>query len=210
MYYYLRGTLFLPNSLAGDNVSACAVIDCGGVGYKVMVSLNTYRKISLKEGQEVKLYTYFAVREDAMELYGFYEESELAMYRSLISVSGVGPKAALGILSTLSCEALVRAITTGDTKAISAAPGIGKKIAERVILELKDKLGAPEAFTGGEESSAGAIPAAESGTLNDAMNALAALGYSRSEAAAALRGVQVTGRSLDDVVRDALRNLFKG
>ena len=172
MYYSLRGTL-----IAADGRSAA--VECGGVGYLCTVSAQTYSQLP-EPGEEVLLYTHLSVREDAMELYGFATQEELNLFQQLISVSGVGPKAALSILSASTPANLALSIITGDEKALTCAQGIGKKIAQRVILELKDKL---KALGGGEEVTAAAGVVNAAGNAAEAMNALTVLGYTPSDVA---------------------------
>ena len=131
MFYYVNGTV-------AEIEAGLAVIDCSGVGYACATT--NYTLSQLKKGERAKLYTYLNVREDAMELFGFASQSELRSFKMLIGVSGVGPKAALSILSSTTPQQLSMAVVMGDEKALTAAPGIGKKIAQRIILELKDKL----------------------------------------------------------------------
>ncbi len=201
MFYYISGTLALTTP-------TMAVIDCSGVGYKLTISANTLSKLAGKDGTKVKLYTYFSVREDAQELYGFFTEEEQLAFTMLISVSGVGPKAAIAILSVLTPEKLSLAISTGNAKEISKAQGVGAKTAARVVLELKDSAGK---LAGDSDLSAydstDTAPASDS-KLADVEAALTVLGYSRSEVAYALRGVD---KSLDaeEIIRLALRNLMK-
>ena len=201
MFYYISGTLALTTP-------TMAVIDCSGVGYKLTISANTLSKLAGKDGTKVKLYTYFSVREDAQELYGFFTEEEQLAFTMLISVSGVGPKAAIAILSVLTPEKLSLAISTGNAKEISKAQGVGAKTAARVVLELKDSAGK---LAGDSDLSAydstDTAPASDS-KLSDVEAALTVLGYSRSEVAFALRGVD---KSLDaeEIIRLALRNLMK-
>ena len=146
MFYYLSGTV--------AHIDAnLAVIDCGGVGYACKTT--SYTIASLKRGEKGKLFTHLNVREDAMELFGFATQEELNLFQQLISVSGVGPKAALSILSSTNPANLALSIITGDEKALTCAPGIGKKIAQRVILELKDKLAKGQTPGGGGESYGG-------------------------------------------------------
>ncbi|MBQ8398454.1 MAG: Holliday junction branch migration protein RuvA [Clostridia bacterium] len=201
MFYYLEGKLFLPEL-------STAVIDCGGVGYKLTISGTTRSAISLKVGQTVKLYTYLSVREDAMELFGFFEEEELTAFTQLISVSGVGPKAAIAILSVLSVEQLNRAVLTGDAKSISRAQGVGAKIAARVVLELKDKLA--KALGVSAEDLPDAPPESGVQALSDALNALMVLGYTRGEATAALKKIDPAGKSTEDLIKEGLKLLAKG
>lgn len=133
MYDYFKGTLA---SLKPD----AAVIDCGGIGYKLTVSASTHAKLSPLLGREATLFAHLAVREDAMELYGFFDETERSLFIHLLSVSGVGPKAAVSVLSTLSADKLAFCVASGDAKAIASSPGVGLKTAQKIILELKDKL----------------------------------------------------------------------
>ena len=199
MFYYLKGTV-------GHLAPGLAVIDCGGVGYACQTT--TYTLSALKAGESAKLYTYLNVREDAMELFGFISENERDCFQMLLGVSGVGPKAALAILSSATPEGLATAIITGNEKALTAAQGVGKKIAQRIILELKDKL------------AKGQLPAAETygGTgvtvipqdkTSEAAAALAVLGYNPNEIAAALKGIDLENLSLEEVVRQALRRMMK-
>ena len=207
MFYYISGKLAHLES----NV---AVIDAGGVGFKMTISKSTYYRLSgNSEAPTVKLYTYMAVREDGTELFGFASEEELSAFKLLITVSGVGPKAAISILSTLTPEKLALAICTEDKKAISQANGIGAKTAARIILELKDKLKADgigeNDNTAISSLGADSLPVGEkSGKLSDAQDALTVLGYSRSEAAKALASID-TSLELDDIIRLALKKLMK-
>lgn len=200
MFYHLKGvvTEILPGM---------AVIECGGVGFGVSTSMNTLAK--LKAGAETKLYISEQVREDAFELYGFRTQAEKSCFDMLVSVSGVGPKAAVSILSANTPEGVAMAVMSGNEKALTVAPGIGKKIAQRVILELKDKLNKQA----GDFAMADAGLAAPAGDgaqtkLSDAASALGVLGYSSSECAAALKGIDMT-MSLEDIIRAALRNMMK-
>ena len=199
MFYYLKGTV-------GHLAPNLAVIDCGGVGYACRTT--SYTLSTLQTGESAKLYTYLNVREDAMELYGFASENERNCFQMIIGVSGVGPKAALSILSATTPEGLATSIITGNEKALMVAQGIGKKIAQRIILELKDKL------------SKGQLPAEESygGTgvtvipqdkTSEASAALAVLGYNPAEIAAALKGLELEKLTLEEIVRQALRKMVK-
>ena len=167
-----------------------AVIDCSGVGYACATT--NYTLSQLKKGERAKLYTYLNVREDAMEMFGFASQSELRSFKMLIGVSGVGPKAALSILSSTTPQQLSMAVVMGDEKALTAAPGIGKKIAQRIILELKDKLIKEQ---GGFEAGSGAAVAmpAQNNKAGEAAAALAVLGYGSQEIAAALKGAAAGG-----------------
>ncbi len=201
MFYYLNGTL----SHVGPNL---AVIDCGGVGYACKTTVNTLS--SLKRGEKVTLYTYLHVREEIFELYGFASENELNCFQMLIGVSGVGPKAALAILSSVSPERLATAIITGDEKALTGAPGVGKKIAQRVILELKDKLAKGQLNSIAGESYAGTgITVIPENKASEASAALAVLGYGPAEINEALKGIPVDELSLEAVIKLALKRMVK-
>ncbi len=170
MYYSVRGeVVHLENGIA--------VIECGGVGYKCQTTSNTQRNLTL--GKEAKLYTYLNVREDAMELFGFYTQEELSAYKTLIAVSGVGPKVGLAILSALTPSQISLAIASGDVKTITLAQGVGKKLAQRIILELKDKFN----ISGGETVSPANTVNVTSGNVPKAIEALTVLGYSSSDVA---------------------------
>lgn len=187
MYYYLNGTV-------AHIEPYLAVIDCGGVGYACRTTNHTISKLNM--GKVAKLYTHLYVREEIFELYGFASESELGCFRMLIGVSGVGPKAALAILSSNTPEGLALAIVSGNEKALTSAPGIGKKIAQRIILELKDKLAKGQLTSVGGESFAGGITVIPENKASEASAALAVLGYSQSEIAVALRGIDLDGLAL--------------
>lgn len=200
MFYYINGVVaeLEPN---------LAVVDCGGVGY----ALNTtaYTIGQLKIGEKAKLYTYLNVREDCFELFGFAGKSEKRCFELLLGVSGVGPKAALSILSVTSPEALIMNIASGNDKALTAAPGIGKKIAQRIVLELKDKL-AGEAGQSVSADTGSVMPsAAQGGKRADAEAALAVLGYAPSEINAALKGVDIEALPLEAIVKTALRRMIR-
>lgn len=199
MFYYIDGVV----SALEPNL---AVIDCGGVGYALNASANTIGALQI--GKRGKLYTYLQVKEEIFELYGFYSLAEKHCFEMLISVSGVGPKAALSVLSSNTPEGVAMAILSGNEKTLTAAPGIGKRIAQRVILELKDKM---QKQSGGLEMPAMAAVGAPVGTsskMTDAMSALTVLGYGTNEIAAALRGVDMTDSTLEDIIRAALKNMM--
>lgn len=202
MFYYLEGTV-------AELLPYLAVIDCGGVGYACKTTNNTLSH--LKKGQKGKVYTYLNVGEGVFDLYGFATQSELHTFRMLLGVSGVGPKAALAILSTGTPDALAMAIITGDEKTLTAAPGIGKKIAQRIILELKDKLAKESAATGLDFSGNDAPVNAVSFTnkASEAAQALAVLGYSSAEVAVALKGVDVENLPLEEIIRQSLKKMVK-
>lgn len=201
MYYYVRGEV-------AHIAPYLAVIDCGGVGYACRTTQNTLSY--LKRGQQAKLYTYLNVREDAMELYGFYSESELSCFQMLLGVSGVGPKAALAMLSATTPEGLAASVITGDERALTAAQGVGKKIAQRVILELKDKLAKGQLPTAGAESYGGSgVTVIPQNKASEAAAALAVLGYSAQEVALALKGIDLDSLPLEEIVRQALKKMVK-
>ena len=203
MIAYLRGEVaqVLPDRV---------IVDVGGVGYQVLVSVRDAADMP-PAGEEVKIHTYLSVSEDAMRLYGFLSRDDLNVYKTMISVSGVGPKAALGILGTLSANDIRFAVFSDDDKALSRAPGIGAKTAKKLILELKDKLKLEDAILpggfdsvpdGNGEQAASVIDA----ELSDAVQALTALGYSNSEALRAVRKVKVTDRmQTQDILKQALK-----
>ena len=172
MLYSVRGKLI-------QTTATCAVVECGGVGFLCQTTLNTLK--TLKPGSEVMLYTYLNVREDAMELFGFATKTELDTFKTLISVSGVGPKAGLALLSELSPEQVAMAIATDDVKTITRAQGIGKKIAQRIVLELKDKLTKAAATDSGVAAVSAAAVSAAGGNVSKAIEALGVLGYTPAE-----------------------------
>lgn len=207
MFYYLKGKLaHLEDGLA--------VIDVGGVGYKLTVSGNTYDAMppnrSATEPPTVTLYTHLAVREDDLELFGFATQTELASFKMLISVSGVGPKAAMSILSLLTPEKFALAVCTDDKKTIAKANGIGPKTAARIILELKDKMMKEAPADLGSAGDIVSTPKAAGGRskLNEAIDALLVLGYSRAEAQSALKDID-PGMDLEEMIRVSLKKLMK-
>ena len=196
MFYHIEG-------IVSEIEQNLAVIDCGGVGYALNATVNTLSNI--KSGVKAKLYVSEAIGENNFDLYGFFTKSEKRCFEMLTAVSGIGPKAALSILSYNSPESLALAIMNGDEKALTVAPGIGKKIAQRVILELKDKISKE---LGSEQISLPTIPAAlTSGdsVLNDAMAALAVLGFSSTEIAPILKTVDVSGMSAEQIIKTVLK-----
>ncbi len=202
MYYYVSGQVAHVEPYL-------AVIDCGGVGYACRTTAYTISQI--KKVDRAKLFTYLSVREDAMDLYGFFSQEELKLFQQLISVSGVGPKAALAILSSSTPANLAMSIITGDEKTLTRAPGVGKKIAQRVILELKDKLAKGQTVSAsGENITMDAVTIIPQNKLSEASAALAVLGYSQAEINVALKGVDVDGQPLEQVIRMALKNMVKG
>ncbi|MBQ8696521.1 MAG: Holliday junction branch migration protein RuvA [Clostridia bacterium] len=196
MYYYISGDLVKSDS-------SSLIVDNNGIAYILYASLNTISAVGAKD--KVKLYTYLSVKEDAHDLYGFATEDELSAFKLLIEVSGVGPKAALAILSVLTPERLAMAVSSGDVKAISAAQGVGKKIAERVVLELKDKF---KGMTVQSENGAPVVIEDAAGNAAEAINALIVLGYTRAEAGRAVGTVDTAGMEIDDIIRAALKMMI--
>ncbi len=204
MFHYIRGTLAAIRQ-------GFAVLDAGGVGFRLCVSDNTYQAISKKQNTEVKLFTYLSVREDGMELFGFFTEAESELFQLLITVSGVGPKAAMAILSVFTPEKFALAVCTDDKKAIAKANGIGPKTAARIILELHDKMANSGDF-GGESGTQvvfpGEMPTAGN-SLAEAQEALLVLGYNRTEILGVLRGLDTTAMSTEELIRAALKKLMR-
>ena len=210
MFYYINGelTALEPNF---------AVIDAGGVGYKLTISQTTYYSLAsfftTTEPHKVKLFTHMAVREDDVELYGFYAKEELSTFKLLITVSGVGPKAALSILSLLTPDKFAIAVCSEDVKLISKANGVGAKTAARIVLELRDKMQkASGSFVGKAPSSLGSpVPSqtAGNGKLAEAQDALMVLGYTRAEAQNALRTIDTSSLELEEIIKQALKLLMR-
>ena len=195
MYYYIKGTLARLEP-------TFAVIDCAGVGYRLAVSASTHASLAPLLGRDALLYTYLAVREDALELYGFFDETEKRVFTYLISVAGVGPKGAMSVLSVMSASRLASFVAAGDAKAIASAPGVGLKTAQKIIIELKDKLS--DSLPAAES---GVMPQDGGGTLSEAVNALTVLGFTRAQAMNALKGADMS-QPLENVIREALKKLY--
>ena len=195
MFYYLNGEITL---MEGN----LAVVDCGGVGYACRTTSYTLSKLRI--GQTAKLFTYCNIREDAFDIYGFSTRDELRCFELLLGVTGVGPKAAIAILSSTSPERFMLAIMTQDEKSLTVAQGVGKKLAQRIILELKDKLGAVSEVDFSDSAPAFTAPANGS-NLALAQAALAELGYNQSEIGAALKGIKTEGMTTEEIVRQCLR-----
>ena len=198
MFYSITGNLIKKGT-------SFAVVECGGVGFFCNTSNSTLYDISGEK--TVTLYTYLNVREDALDLFGFSTENELQWFKMLISVNGVGPKAALAILSELSPDRLALAISANDVKMIKSAPGIGPKIAQRIILDLKDKVGVMTSDNGMEEI-AKVSAAQDMPNTSEAVAALTMLGYSQSEASVAVSQLDPS-LSVEDIIRQALKLLSK-
>lgn len=195
MIYSVRGELI-------HTEQGLAVVECAGVGYACRTTANTLARI--RNGGEVRLFTYLHVTENAVDLFGFSDTAELACFKQLISVSGVGPKAALSILSDITPSKLALCITTGDSKTLTKSPGIGAKIASRIVLELKDKIAKEQHFSAAELNTAPA-PAAGS-SVSEALTALAVLGFNPAQAQNALAGAD-PGASVEELIKYGLKNL---
>ena len=198
MFYYIEGkaTLLKQNLI---------VIDVGGIGYACHTSQITIA--SVQEGAQVKLYTYLYVREDVLDLYGFASEEERNCFQLLIGISGVGPKAALNILSVAPPQKLVLSIMTGDEKIFTQAQGIGKKIAQRIVLELRDKMAKEQMETAVNVKPAAVISADDQ--VGEAVSALMVLGYSQSEAMQAMNGLELSEMQAEDIIRQCLKRLAR-
>ena len=200
MFYYVQG----PVAHIAPNL---AVIDCGGVGYAC--NTTAYTLSALNVGKVSKLYTMPYVKEEIFELYGFASEQELAAFRMLLGVSGVGPKAALAILSCNSPDSFALAIVSGNEKALTSAPGVGKKIAQRIILELKDKLSKGQFTSGGMENFACGSTVIPQDKTSEASAALAVLGYSQQEIVMALKGLDLESLTLEQIIKQCLKKMVK-
>ncbi|MCM1115590.1 MAG: Holliday junction branch migration protein RuvA [Clostridium sp.] len=199
MLYNITGTLTVTDV-------NYIVVESNGIGFKCFTTLNTIKSIGTA-GDKVTVYTYLAVREDAMDLYGFASLNELDAFKLLITVSGIGPKAAVAILSELTPDKLAVCIASGDAKSITKAQGVGKKTAERVVLELKDKMGS--IAVGESVSMVNSVASVgESSNTAEAVEALVALGYSQSDAAVIV-GAMDKSLSVDEMIRQGLKQLAK-
>lgn len=205
MIAHLRGELVV-------GLSDSVVVDVGGVGYRCLVPASTRSRLP-GVGSEVYLYTSLQVREDSMTLYGFLSPAEYELFELLLQVDGIGPKVALGVLSAASPEGFRRSVAFEDITALCRIPGIGKKTAQRLVLELKEKVGKFDAAPGAESLAAGAVEGDLSDAYAEALEALTSLGYSRAEAAAALdraRGEAGEAPAAETLVRLGLKHLFRG
>ena len=201
MLYNIKGKL----TVADVNF---IVVECGGIGFKCFTTVDLPLAGSPEIGKEVNVYTYLAVREDAMDLYGFSTIAELDAFKLLITVSGIGPKAAVAILSELTPDKLALCIASGDSKSITRAQGVGKKTAERVVLELKDKMGSISIAADNSGVVANVLSVSENENATEAVEALVALGYSQSDAAMAVSSLDKS-MSVDEMIRFGLKQLAK-
>ncbi|MCD8108958.1 MAG: Holliday junction branch migration protein RuvA [Clostridiales bacterium] len=199
MYSYIKGTL---EEISEDFI----VIENGGIGYQIRVPMRSMDRLPGR-GEQVKVFTYLYVREDAFSLFGFFTRDELAMFQLLLNVSGIGPRGALTLLSALSVNEIRFAVVSDDVKTISKAPGIGKKTAQRLIIELKDRISLEDALDVPQDSSA-VSPEDNHIVRKEAMEALTALGYSAADAARTLSGIEITDDSdVESVLKQALKNM---
>ena len=198
MIYSLNGTLTYTDPTT-------AVVECAGVGYGCKVTYNTLRQLP-DTGKQVFLFTYMNVREDAVDLFGFFTKEELESFKLLISVNGVGPKAAISILSELTPNAFCSAVSMGDSKTLTRAQGVGPKVAQRIVLELKDKIGATISDDGIETADISSSSVSQGGK-SEAISALMALGYSQSEAKSAVAKCDCE-KDTEQIIKDALKYLF--
>lgn len=200
MFYHINGVVaeLEPN---------LAVIDCSGVGYGISITMNTASTLSV--GEKAKLYISEAIGENNFDLYGFRNKGEKRCFEMLISVSGIGPKAAMSILSHNTPESLALAIMSDDIKALTVAPGIGKKIAQRVILELKDKISKESGGSLDMQIPVTAKVSGQSSAVNDALMGLSVLGYSSAEISPAIKTMDVEGMSAEEIIRAVLKKMVK-
>lgn len=198
MFYYLKGTV----AVLGQNL---AVLDCGGIGFSVNTSMRSLSQ--LETGKEMLLYTWCSIREDAFDIYGFVSRKELESFKLLVGISGVGPKAALSILSANAPEELALAVANGDEKALTIAPGVGKKLAQRILLELKDKLSG-ELGTAMPGTVSGSPPQGD-GKAQDVSAALAVLGYSPAEIHQAMSKLDLSALTVEEAIKAVLKTALK-
>ncbi len=199
MISYIKGTL-------ERRTESYIILETNGIGYQIFVSPATLAKLP-QTGEIVKIFTYFSVKEDGVSLYGFASQEEQEMFHKLLTVGGVGPKGALGFLAQLTPSEIVMAILSDDVKTLSKAPGVGRKTAQRVILELKDKFRTEEALSEGEVWQRELTPTGKTDAKFEAIDALTALGYSRSEAAKAVNAAAAEGMTTEEILKAALKRM---
>jgi len=192
MYSYIKGKLTVITN-------EYAVLETGGIGYKLFISLNTVSKLSKLIQKDAMLYTHLNVKDDALQLYGFFDNNELMVFKNLLSVSGVGPKAAMSVLSTLTTESFALALANGDAKTISQSPGVGVKTAQKIIIELKDKLAK-------NIDLSLSTPTEEGSPLSTVIDTLSVYGFSRAQITQAIRKVD-TKQSIEEILRQTLKIL---
>ncbi len=198
MISYIRGIL-------SDNSTDHAVVECGGVGFKIYTSYTSLSDEKAVKGSEVIFHTHMYIKEGIMDLYGFVSKEELELFELLISVTGVGAKGALAVLSVMNPAKLSLVIATGDVASVKKAPGIGNKIAQRIILELKDKIKSESFISSNTDAFAEVVPVS-SNERDEAVNALIALGYSGAEAKNAVS--KVSAETVEDIIKQALKSLM--
>lgn len=201
MYAYIKGKL---EARGGDYI----IIEAGGVGYKIFTSLSTLEAAG-QQGNEFRAYTHLYVREDIMSLYGFATQEELGMFELLLTVSGVGPKAALSLLSAVTPSKFGLAVITDDTKTLTRAQGIGAKMAQRIILELKDKIKKQQLALNTGAGFAASPVSAETSRLSEAVSALMVLGYTPAEASRAVAAVYSDDLDLETIIKNSLKGLIR-
>ena len=200
MIAFIKGNL---GTVAADHI----VVENQGIGYEILVPGSVVQSMP-QVGNEVKIYTYMYVREDVVQLYGFLTKDQMDMFKLLITVNGIGPKGALGILTVMDVDTLRLAILSDDAKSIAKSPGIGAKTASKLILELKDKCHIEDLFDAGSEGTSTMVNAADNEARNDAIQALVALGYSTTEATTAVRKTNVTkDMTVEEILKQSLKNL---
>ena len=201
MISFIRGTV-------ADLTENSAIIESNCIGFEINMTGNALAQLHI--GQEVKLHTYFQVREDAMVLYGFFNKDDLQVFKLLLGVNGVGPKAALGVLAGITADELRFAVLSDDVKTLSKAPGIGKKTAQKLILELKDKLAKGQTISAkGEAYGGSGVTVIPENKLSEASAALAVLGYSQGEINVALKGIDLDSLTLEQIIKAALKKMMK-
>lgn len=199
MFAYIKGNLEIKTN-------GYVIVDVGGIGYKIFMSQNAIEKLG-ESGKEVKIHTYVRVREDDISIFGFNSNEELRMFELLLSVSGIGAKSSLTILSNISPSSFALAVISNDIGKLKKLPGIGPKTAQRIILELKDKLKTEEAIDDNVEELKEAI--VENDKVSEAISALQVLGYSRREIDLALANIDKNNLSIEEIIRQGLKNLSK-
>jgi len=202
LFAYIRGKLEYKHN-------EYIVVEANGVGYKIYTSLSTIQNVG-SAGNEVKIYTHLYVREDIMSLYGFMTQEELGMFELLLGVSGVGPKAAISVISSMSASKFGLSVITDDYKSLTKAPGIGNKMAQRIILELKDKIDKTDLVASFNEKDEAIAVSKDNSRVSEAISALIVLGYTASEASRAVSSVYSDDMELEAIIKNALKGLARG
>ncbi len=201
MFAYIKGTL---EARSNDSI----IVEAGGIGYRIFTALSTINSVG-QLSSSVKIYTHYYVREDIAALYGFHTQEELGMFDMLISVSGVGPKAAISMISTLSPSRFALAVVAQDAKSLSKAPGIGPKMAQRIILELKDKISKEQLTAGIQQEEGPVLQEGAQSSAAEAVSALMVLGYSSFEASGAVNKAYREGMGVEELIMLSLKSLSK-